>query len=59
MIVTSGTIGSGVLDIDGRSGLDNGPIEYPRLDLEKHSTQGGGLKDMRGLCLTRSQRHRE
>lgn len=53
--MTSDTNGSGV--IDGRSGLDNRLVDYPRLDLEIHNTHGGGLKDMSESCLTRSQRH--
>lgn len=35
---------------------ENRLVDYPKLDLEIHNTQGGGLKDMSGLCLT-TQRH--
>jgi hypothetical protein len=37
--------------------LTTGSSTTRDLDLEIHKTQGGGLKDMSRLCLTRSQRH--
>lgn len=52
-----GAIESRMVTPDGRSGHDNRLVDYPRLDLEIHNTQGGGLKDINELYLTRSQRH--
>jgi len=37
--------------------LTTGSLTTRDLDLEIHSTQGGGLKDMSRLCLATSQRH--